>query len=280
MVAAPASRCSSADASAPSGCVPLTGCASCCGSPSSTRLCAAPDTASTFASDICPASSTTRTSSCSCMPLRANNHAVPATTSTSPASSAASTSLASPVQATSGLAHRSLCSAFCSARNGWPLSRATLHTSSSRLPITLWLKPQIPTRLPCATRRSTIRAPAYVLPVPGGPCTGSTPASSSVAHRATAAVTDSPAAPSRPPATRGGRRSSRSRAALRPGFSDVTPCSSTSRARSRRRDRCSRSSSGLPGTRDGASGAGLAFPRLTTSQPSSGETSVTVPTGF
>jgi len=41
------------------GCLPFTGCASCCGSPSNTMLLAACEIASTFASESFPASSTT-----------------------------------------------------------------------------------------------------------------------------------------------------------------------------------------------------------------------------
>ena len=83
MVSAPPSRCSSADTSAPSGWLPLDGCASCCGSPSSTMLFAAPLTATTSASDFCPASSTNSTSTVSRICSRAHSHEVPATTSNS-----------------------------------------------------------------------------------------------------------------------------------------------------------------------------------------------------
>src|SRR5690606_41356944 len=55
-------RCSRAEASAPGGCEPLDGWASCWGSPKSTILSAATETARVLASENCPASSTTRTS--------------------------------------------------------------------------------------------------------------------------------------------------------------------------------------------------------------------------
>ena len=51
-------------------------------------------------------------------------------------------------------------------------------TASSRLLIVLWDCAVTPTRFPCRTRSRIIRAPAYVLPVPGGPWIGSVPASS------------------------------------------------------------------------------------------------------
>ena len=54
--------CSRAETPAPGGWVAWLGWASCWGSPSSTRFRAAPATASTLASDICPASSTNRVS--------------------------------------------------------------------------------------------------------------------------------------------------------------------------------------------------------------------------
>ena len=52
-----------------------------------------------------------------------------------------------------------------------------------RLPMTLWLVPVIPTRLPAASSVTTIRAPLYVLPAPGGPWIGRTVRSSEMASR-------------------------------------------------------------------------------------------------
>ena len=80
--------CSSAEAPAPGGWVAWLGWASCCGSPSRIRFRAAPATASTLASDSCPASSTNKVSTLSAIPARAHSHAVPAATSSSPSRSA------------------------------------------------------------------------------------------------------------------------------------------------------------------------------------------------
>ncbi len=55
-----------------------------------------------------------------------------------------------------------------------PSRRATLQISCNRLLMTLWLTAVIPTLLPLLTNSTTIRAPVKVLPEPGGPCTGST----------------------------------------------------------------------------------------------------------
>ena len=66
-----------------SGWMPCETWASCCGSPSSTRLRAQVPTASASASDIWPASSTNSVSTRPSMSSRANSHAVPATSSTS-----------------------------------------------------------------------------------------------------------------------------------------------------------------------------------------------------
>ncbi len=38
--------------------------------------------------------------------------------------------------------------------------------------MTLWLTAVSPTRRPRLTNSTTVRAPVYVLPEPGGPCTG------------------------------------------------------------------------------------------------------------
>ena len=43
--------------------------------------------------------------------------------------------------------------------------------------MTLWLLAMIPTRAPFATSSDIILAPVYVLPAPGGPCTGRMPKS-------------------------------------------------------------------------------------------------------
>ncbi len=59
--------------------VPCSGWSSCCGSPSRTMFDADPAIATTLASEICPASSTNRTSSASRSPSVAQTHAVPAT---------------------------------------------------------------------------------------------------------------------------------------------------------------------------------------------------------
>ncbi len=68
----------------PGGWFACCGCSSCCGSPSSTRLFAPADTASTSASDICPASSMNRTSTLSRNSGRAQSHDVPPSSEYSP----------------------------------------------------------------------------------------------------------------------------------------------------------------------------------------------------
>ena len=82
-------------------------------------------------------------------------------------------SLVSPLDAR----HSSPSLAFWTALRRTPASVAALHTSRSRLLITLWLTAVIPTRRPCLTSSTIMRAPVNVLPEPGGPWIGSTEAS-------------------------------------------------------------------------------------------------------
>src|SRR5438093_1290384 len=51
----------------------------------------------------------------------------------------------------------------------WRMSRASAHTSFRRLEITLWLVAVTPTVLPALNSARIMRAPANVLPEPGGP---------------------------------------------------------------------------------------------------------------
>ena len=92
---APPRRWASADRSAPGGWVPCIGWSSCCGSPSSTRLSVARETATTLASEIWPASSTNRTSTAPTIFADAHSQGVPAARLARPSSSRARTSLAS-----------------------------------------------------------------------------------------------------------------------------------------------------------------------------------------
>ena len=85
----------SADRSAPGGCVPFSGWSSCCGSPSSTRLSVARAIATTFASEIWPASSTNSTSTDSGIFDETHSHDVPAARFARPSSRRARTSEAS-----------------------------------------------------------------------------------------------------------------------------------------------------------------------------------------
>src|SRR5215213_1650856 len=115
MVAWPSSRCSSADAPDSPGCTAWLGWASCCGSPSSTIDRAPRATATALASENCPASSTTSTSTDCATSERVQNHAVPPTKFTSPASSFPATTALSDDQSTSSEPQCWLSSHFCSA---------------------------------------------------------------------------------------------------------------------------------------------------------------------
>ncbi len=104
-------------------------------------------TATTLASDICPASSTKRWSSDSSIPGRANSHAVPATSCTSPAASADSTVFESLTAVTSGWAQPAP-SMLCIAVMTTLRFAAARITSSRRFVMTAWLLAVMPTRLP------------------------------------------------------------------------------------------------------------------------------------
>ena len=80
MVVWSSSRWASAERPAPGGWAPWVGWSSCCGSPRSTTELAPCADARTLASEICPASSTNRTSTASAMSSRDQSHDVPAAT--------------------------------------------------------------------------------------------------------------------------------------------------------------------------------------------------------
>ena len=88
-----------------------------------------------------------------------------------------------------------------------PVSRAASTTASSTLPITLWLLAVTPTVFPAATRARIMRAPVYVLPVPGGPWIASVlPSRARTRRTAASSAVSSPARSGDPgarPAIRG-----------------------------------------------------------------------------
>ena len=125
----------------------LDGWSSCCGSPSSTRLVAAPRTATTLASDIWPASSTNSTSTASAIFGDAQSHDVPATTVAAPVVEADADVVGVLAAVDGGIGRRPLLMPRLADPELGPRRRrrrrlaAAFWTSSSRLPITLWLLP-------------------------------------------------------------------------------------------------------------------------------------------
>ena len=98
------------------------------------------------------------------------------------------------------------------------LADAASHTSSSRLPITLWLLAVMPTVRPARTSSRIIRAPVNVLPEPGGPWIASVDESSArpSAFEAASRSTSAPSATSGAPTPgRCPRPAARARAAGR-----------------------------------------------------------------
>ena len=202
----------------------------------------------------------TSTSTASAMSSRAHSHAVPPARFASPVASASATASFLPAWMMRSSGQLSLAFAFWIPRTvagaasaDGPLGTFARQTAPSRLETTLWLLAVTPTRFPSASRSRIIRAPVYVLPLPGGPCTGSTERSSPGAIRRTASSGASPSATRldsaggivavSPPSdsvprrvagrTRGGTRRNRSIAARR-GLSgakrlDTTSCASRSR---------------------------------------------------
>ena len=141
------------------------GWSSCCGSPSSTTFRAAPETATTLASDTWPASSTNSVSTLPSMSSRAHSHGVPAATSTSTGSERTH-HVGVVVCLPDG---RVVVGLVLSRPSGSPAPARPPAPPATRLPITLWLFDVIPTFLPARTSSRIIRAPVYVLPDPGGP---------------------------------------------------------------------------------------------------------------
>src|SRR3712207_260091 len=182
-VGCPSSRCSSAESPDSPGCTACVGCASCCGSPSSTSDVPARATATALASENCPASSITSTSTASARSSRHQNHDVPPTSDAEPSSSREATSPASRDHSTPGAPHAWDSSHFCSA--GRP-------TALSTLPITAWDCAVTPTFLPASSSARISRDAARVLPLPGGPCTASTSPFKESPNRTTASPASSP----------------------------------------------------------------------------------------
>ena len=93
------------------------------------------------------------------------SQAVPPTTWSAPAASAAAISRASPSDWAAAHVGSSFVAGFCPRTMGAPLaavapvSRTAWATASSMLPMTLWLVAATPTVLPAATRARIIRAP-------------------------------------------------------------------------------------------------------------------------
>ncbi len=156
----------------PSGCVPCETCASCSGSPSSTRC--APPCPSRARRRATPARPR-RSRACRRVPSSAscaNSHAVPAKSWTSGAGVGELLALrrCCVIEALS-YSDSSLpaLDLLESAEADSPSSSAACSTSSSRLWIALWLVAVTPTRRPRRMRSMMSRAPVHVLPVPGGP---------------------------------------------------------------------------------------------------------------
>ena len=113
----------------------------------------------TLASEIWPASSTNRTSTASVILADAHSHDVPAARFARPSSSRARTSAASLPRATRSSTSTWSLSPFWTGRTVTPSTLAALKTAVSRLPMTLWLVPVMPTRFPAASSEQIIRAP-------------------------------------------------------------------------------------------------------------------------
>ncbi len=104
----------------------------------------------------------------------------------------------------------SAASFFATSSRGTP---APSTTARSRFSTTAWDCATTPTRHPCATSRATTRAPTYVLPVPGGPCTARYESSRRSTAAVTASTTSSSARGSAPPAALSASTPSAARAA-------------------------------------------------------------------
>ena len=155
----------------------------------------------------------------------AHSHDVPAARLARPPSSRARTSAASFARVTRGS------SRTCShARRAGPGGRRPPGSPGcggedrlSRLPMTLWLVPVIPTRRPAASSVQIIRAPVHVLPEPGGPWMARVVLSRSRASRRAASRSGSSAAEAARRATgppeAAGRTAGRDRARFGPSAS-------------------------------------------------------------
>ena len=216
---------------------------------------AAPDTASAFASDICPASSTNSTSTMPSLAAGAQSQGVPAATLKVLVARPACTSPFLVATVTRGSSSASVGSVtFWTGRTSTSPFAAS-STSRSRLPITLWLFAVMPTRFPAASSRTIIRAPVYVFPAPGGPWMASVPASSCSTIRRAASSSDSPGprsgAPSAWPIAGGRAEQQVARGARRrPGRRSRWRRPTRRAAGGRRVAPCRRRCSSAPGPRD------------------------------
>ena len=121
---------------------------------------AAEQTATALASENCPASSMTRTSTRPCMSPRAHSQAVPPTRFAEVLVSASTTSPLEPTTVIFSTPPPSTSSDFCSAGRS---------TALSRLLMTLCDSAVTPTVSPSSSRARISAAPVVVLPEPGGP---------------------------------------------------------------------------------------------------------------
>ena len=175
MVTSPPSRWSSAETPTPGGWLPCSGCASCRGSPTRTRLRAARDTASASASDIWPASSTISVSKGASssrareQPRRSADHvdgvvgdAPPRPPRCSGRSGSTRCRCRPPLR--------------CCMRTVMPSDGASSSILSSSVRIALWVTAVTPIGpRPCSMSASAASAAMCVFPAPGGPCTGRHP---------------------------------------------------------------------------------------------------------
>ena len=235
--------------------------------------------AATLASAICPASSTNSTSTAPATSERANSQGVPATTF-APSATRATTSWLSPTTSTIGEVEARSSWPFCTTDRRTPSSSAREQAASTRLVMALCVVAVMPTRRPDRTRSTIMWAPAYVLPDPGGPCTGRHVPPSRRASRRAAPRGDSPGRcngwPSGSSPNRGARPMSRSRTA-RYGPGPSMPWSATQVPIRSRACRSTVVGIGVSGITDDGCGAHDLQPRRRSRTPSASSSACTVP---
>ena len=218
----------SAETSVPWGWAPWIGWSSWAGSPTRSVSVATPIDARALARLTCPASSTTSRSSRPAISGRAISQAVPPRTSTSPRSSRSIDLFV--VADVADTVDRVVRRRRSCGRDGRPAPRraASRPTATSRCSMTRWLLAVTPTRRPRSTASTITWAAEYVLPEPGGPCTGSAAPSSRGTSRTTASAPCSPVSAGVGRAhwrrrSRGDRRRSSCRAARHGGSGESSP---------------------------------------------------------